>query len=297
LEVAREALEREQAPVFDPRGLIGYEGRLEAEIRVLSLPPGHDPDDLIGSDPARWVALVEGSAPVIEFIFQRLLGQIDRDDAKDRSRVVKRMLPLLRDVADPVERESYAQKIARELGLRETTLLSQLYAAEQRAASSQQQSLGTESAGPGVTDLERYLISILLCRPTLLEMVDEALVEMGLVPLRPQDLQDAANRSVFEIWQGMEPRSLEDVRESVPQPVEEQLESLLEEREMADEQLVREAVRAGLRLRKQALKQRGLALQMLMEDSDWDQVAEGMGETVKENARALLQVEQALARR
>jgi len=297
LEVAREALEREQDPVFDPRGLIGYEGRLGAEIRVLSLPPGYDPDDLIGSDPDRWTALVEEATPIIEFIFQRLLGQIDRDDAKARSRVVNRMLPLLRDVADPVERESYAQKIARELGLQERTLLSQLHAAEQRSARSQPVGVDPGDAEPASADLERYLLSILLCRSGLLEKVDEALVEMGLTPLQPQDLQHAANRSIFEVWQRMDPRSLESVRESVPQLVDEQLESFLEEQELADEQLMREAVRAVLRLRKHVLKQRGLALQMLIEDSDWDQVADSVGETVRENARALLQVEQALARR
>jgi len=47
VEVAQETLEQEWEPVFDPRGLVGYEGRLGAEIRVLRLPRGQDPDDLI----------------------------------------------------------------------------------------------------------------------------------------------------------------------------------------------------------------------------------------------------------
>ena len=105
LEVARETLEREWEPVFDPRGLVGFEGRLGAEIRILRLPSGYDPDDLIRSDPTRWSDLVQEAAPVVEFYLHMLLEQIELDDAKERARVVETMLPLLRDVVDPVERE------------------------------------------------------------------------------------------------------------------------------------------------------------------------------------------------
>jgi DNA primase len=43
LQIARQALDREQDPVFDARGLLGYEARLQADIRVTTLPPGMDP--------------------------------------------------------------------------------------------------------------------------------------------------------------------------------------------------------------------------------------------------------------
>jgi DNA primase len=40
LQVARQALDREQDPVFDARGLLGSEARLKADIRVTTLPDG-----------------------------------------------------------------------------------------------------------------------------------------------------------------------------------------------------------------------------------------------------------------
>ncbi|RME42155.1 MAG: DNA primase, partial [Chloroflexi bacterium] len=58
LEVAKEALDTEAVPVPTARGYIRYENRLDAEIRVLVLPAGMDPDELIRQDADAWLRLV-----------------------------------------------------------------------------------------------------------------------------------------------------------------------------------------------------------------------------------------------
>jgi DNA primase len=40
LQIARQTLDRTNEPVFDARGLLGYEARLQADIRVTTLPEG-----------------------------------------------------------------------------------------------------------------------------------------------------------------------------------------------------------------------------------------------------------------
>ncbi|MBN1875498.1 MAG: DNA primase, partial [Anaerolineae bacterium] len=108
LEVARDTLDREWQPIFDPRGLVGYEGRLKADIRVVDLPDGLDPDELILDNPARWEALLQHSQPVVRFYFEQLLLQENPREPKGKARIVDAMLPLLNDIADGVEREAYA---------------------------------------------------------------------------------------------------------------------------------------------------------------------------------------------
>ena len=46
LEVARQTLDRETEVQFDARGLMRQEARLQADIRVTTLPPGMDPDQI-----------------------------------------------------------------------------------------------------------------------------------------------------------------------------------------------------------------------------------------------------------
>jgi DNA primase len=300
LEVARETLDREGEPIFNPRGLVGYEGRLGAEIRILSLPSGNDPDDVIRTDPQLWADLVEAALPVVEFMFYRLLDQSDLDDAKDRARIVQQMLPLLRDVADPVERETYAQKIARALHIQEKTLLARLHRSERRAAQPQIEQAAVRVVRSGVSttaDLEAFCLAGLIRCPWLLDRVNQVFQDMSLSPLRPDDFNDPANRMIFEVWgdmSGQESRSDEDLWRAVPAALTEQLESILASSAMGtEEQWAREVVRGALKMRKRNLKQTGADLHQLMEEADSAEVRE----RVWKNARKLQQVEQALGRR
>ncbi len=304
LEVARESLEREAEPVFDPRGLVGFEGRLGAEIRILSLPAGQDPDDLIGSDPQRWAALVEEALPVVEFVFQQLLAQADLEDAKERARIVDRMLPLLRDVRDPVEREVYAQKIARTLEVDERTVLSRLHRSERDAARIRRQPAEEPAIArsPTPADLEGYCLAVLIHRPWLLEQVNRILTEMDLEPLRGQDFNDPLYRTVFERWEAVldSPHpSVDRLREAVPEAGGEWLERLLAVGEgLSDEQWLREGVKAALRLRQRNLKRIEADLRALTREAQEEGRPEAAeyGQACLEYARAILRVQQALTR-
>lgn len=315
LEVAREALDRELTPVFNPRGLVGFERRLGAEIRVLTLPAGHDPDDLIRQDPGRWPVLVRESLPVVEFVLGQLLRQTDLEDAKGRARVVEAMLPLLRDVGDPVERETYAQKVARALRLDARTVLARLYEAERQAAQRTPLVTGREavrreppSEAPRAeaegrqrtADLEGYCLATFLSQPWLLDAVNRTLAEWDIPPLQPGDFHDPTCRAALEAWEEMLTEGVADpsiLRERLPEPVALRLDGLPEPpSDLSDEQWLREGIQAALRLRERNLRHRKAELRALTEESPPTEV-DRYGLALEENARALLRVQQALYNR
>lgn len=302
LEVAREAMDRELTPVFNPRGLVGFERRLGAEIRVLTLPAGHDPDDLIRQDPDRWPVLVRESLPVVEFVLGQLLRQTDLEDAKGRARVVEAMLPLLRDVGDPVEREAYAQKVARALRLDARTVLSRLYEAERQAAQRTPVSSGPArvSRESPVADLEGYCLATFLRQPWLLDAVNRTLAEWDIPPLRPGDFNDPACRAALEAWEEILAEGAADpsiLRERLPEAVMFRLDGLPEPpSDLSDEQWLREGVQAALRLRERNLRRRKAELRALTEEAPPPEVDQ-YGQALEENARALLRVQQALYNR
>jgi DNA primase len=55
LQIARQTMDRESEPVFDARGLLAHETRLQADIRVTTLPAGMDPDDVVKADPGECI--------------------------------------------------------------------------------------------------------------------------------------------------------------------------------------------------------------------------------------------------
>jgi DNA primase len=122
LQVARDTLDREYETRFDARGLVQHEGRLQADIHIVTLPEGNDPDKILRTDPERWPKLLERSKPVVSYVIGVATEDLDLNDAKGKSAVAKQVLPLINDVADPVEREHYRQQLARALRTDERTL-------------------------------------------------------------------------------------------------------------------------------------------------------------------------------
>lgn len=122
LQVARENLDREYEPHFDARGLVQHEGRLQADILIATLPEGHDPDNLIRTKPEQWPALIAVAKPIVAYVIDVVTRDLDLNDAKAKSAVAQQVLPLIKDIADPVEREHYRQQLARALRVDERTL-------------------------------------------------------------------------------------------------------------------------------------------------------------------------------
>jgi DNA primase len=308
VEVAREVLEQTWEPIFDPRGLVGYEARLGAEIHVLRLPRGQDPDDLIRDDAQRWAALVEQAVPVVDFYLQILLEEVNLDDTKAKARVVDTLLPVLRAVANPVEREDYVQKIARVLRVDARAVQSRLRSTQRRRAQPRNGTSGGQDQPPGrvaAADLEGYCLSALLQRPGTLSQVNEALRESQLEPLHGQDFQDIGYRAIFEVWETLlateGPVSLETLRAQLPTELHTRLEELhsSDKPELADEQLARDVSLTMLRNRERNLRRLGQELNFLTTEAQeaGDIRAQQYASALQAYTQTLLRTQQALAQR
>lgn len=122
LQVARETLDREVEVKFDAHGLVQQEGRLQADIRVMTLPEGKDPDNIVQEDPEEWTKLVSEAKPVVAYVIGVATAGLDMNDAKAKTAVAQQVLPLIKDIQDPIERDHYWQQLARALRIDERAL-------------------------------------------------------------------------------------------------------------------------------------------------------------------------------
>ncbi|KAA3658827.1 MAG: toprim domain-containing protein [Chloroflexi bacterium] len=122
LQVARETLDREVEVRFDAHGLVQHEGRLQADIRIVTLPEGKDPDNIIQDDPAAWPKLVAEAKPVVAYVIDVATRDLDMADAKGKTAVAQQVIPLIREIKEPVERDHYWQMLARALQVDERSL-------------------------------------------------------------------------------------------------------------------------------------------------------------------------------
>ncbi len=126
LQVARQAMDHEQDYVFDARGLLRNERRLNADIRVTTLPEGMDPDEVVARDPQEWVQIVGKAKPVVIHVMESLAARRNLEDPKVKSEIAAQVMPLIADVQDRVEREAYRQRLARLLRVNEHALAESL---------------------------------------------------------------------------------------------------------------------------------------------------------------------------
>src|SRR5512136_2039279 len=171
LDVAREKLDRDAAPVFDAHGLVGDENHLGVSIRVLVMPGGKDPDEIIRDDPAGWPRLVENALPVVEYVIQTLATAYDLKDPKGKAAFSRQVMSVIQDVTDPVEKRIYVQRLARVLRVDERTLMQQTTAlALDKARRSKPVEVHTELKE---ADIEAHCLTALLQAPGALAQLDE----------------------------------------------------------------------------------------------------------------------------
>ncbi len=218
LDVARESLDREMQPLFNPRGLIGFEGRLHVDIRVLALPEGADPDDVIRREPQKWIELVDQARPVVEYVIDTLSAGRNLNDPKEKAALSREVAPFIRDVADPVERAAYAQRLARLLKVDERAVAQQL-----GSAPVPPRPRSTKPGEPPVTaraaiDRERYCLIELLRAASLreaLQAIDDTLSRADLSPFGADDFESITPREVFLALQAALAESISPTRQDV----------------------------------------------------------------------------------
>jgi DNA primase len=92
------------------------------QLKIMVLPGGKDPDDVVREDPALWGSLSAQAVPAVDFVLARLGSQFDLTTGRGKSEAVYDALPVIRDLADPIERTHYEQRLAEIVGIERSDL-------------------------------------------------------------------------------------------------------------------------------------------------------------------------------
>lgn len=131
LQSLQERPEGELMPIATPHGIVGWQRKLEVEIKILELPEGRDPDEVIQDSPEAWRALVAGARPAMDFYLQALTADLDLASGRGKAEAVGRLAPLLAQVGSQVEQAHHIQQLARLIDVDEKYVLAEI--AGQRA--------------------------------------------------------------------------------------------------------------------------------------------------------------------
>ncbi len=173
---------------------VNYENVLDAEVKVISLPAGKDPDEVIKEDIQQWQTAVDKAVPVIEYTIKIVAAKLDLKTTQGKTEVVSRILPIVADVKPGTRQYQYLTKLSLAVGIDDKRLEAALgrFKADRKAKETRPQAIQKATRTISTNPVEEYILTILLQHPE--------------IRAKSQDLsgdyfENSENRAIFELWQ------------------------------------------------------------------------------------------------
>jgi DNA primase len=172
---------------------VGYENILNAEIRVILLPAGKDPDEVMREDMTKWQEFVTGAIPLVDFLFEKTVVNLDLSTARDKSAAVDKLLPVIAAITDPIRQAHYLQKLAALVKVDMNTIKASLTRLKPTPIRGKIVSRPIAVPRPVTSSpREEYCLALLLQYPELREFQSD---------ISPEYFSHTENREIFLAWQ------------------------------------------------------------------------------------------------
>jgi len=308
LDAARSAMDREGEFGFDPRGLLRNEARLQADLRVASMPDGLDPDEIVARNREEWKQLIDNAKPIVTHVMETLAVGRDLKDPKVKNQIASQILPLIEDLPNAPERDTYRQQLARMLKVDERALTgAQAQGPRVKRPRIVKQKNVPESPNASVTisssqKVEEYIIAVLLRKPELLYRLDRLLQQYGLMRLSAEDFEYTDYQLLFGLIHDAVEQDQTEHRDFVIESLPESLRGLssellaqTEKLDSLDEKLLEEILRGAIKLRRVTAGENLNQLRFLQEDAQQigDLRAASYQDLVLKHTRLLRDLDQA----
>jgi DNA primase len=149
------------------RGLLEELGPVVSKVRVIRIPAGKDPDELIRTDPDGWRQSVADAEELLPYFMARAASEVDMRQAQGRSAYSRRMLDLLRRIPDRVEQDSYVPQLAQLAGIDERVLRDELSRAAAPVSIRPHQASSPLDGESRLGPLQREALILMLINPSL----------------------------------------------------------------------------------------------------------------------------------
>jgi DNA primase len=144
-----------------------------SKVRMVRIPDGKDPDELIRGNPDAWRQAVAEAREVVGFAIERLASEADMSSVAGKRAFTGRVLAIIKAIPDPLERNFYVQQLAQRVNVEPGMLAEAL----QREPVRRPATPGAIATGPGRTfgatdgagpsGLELEALGLLLSHPAL----------------------------------------------------------------------------------------------------------------------------------
>ncbi len=176
---------------------VGYENSLDTEVKVITLPEGKDPDEVIREQPGRWQTLVEKAIPVIEYSIKTITSRLDLKTTAGKTEALNKLLPVIAGVKAGTRQYDYLTRLSLAIGIDEKRLEAALgrFKSDRKVSETRSQALQKATRSISSSPLEEYTLSIILQHPEM---------KLKFTGLLLDYFENTENRAIFDKWQLIE---------------------------------------------------------------------------------------------
>jgi DNA primase len=201
---------------------VDYENTMDAEIKVIILPEGKDPDEVIKEDPSVWQDLAQKAIPALDFTVDTVVAGLDLNKTGGKAAATSKLLPVIARLKDPLRQDHYLNRLAALTGISYTRLENALAQQLPRpAARAPSPKTDKRPSALFSNPIEEDCLVLLLKHPELKN------VEAGLLC---EHFENSAHREIFAAWQASPPEESDDpavIRSTLDESLWEYLDALI----------------------------------------------------------------------
>lgn len=86
-------------------------------IKVIEVPEGKDPADLVQNDPKKWILACKKAKYVVDYVFDSTFDKYNLNNILEKKQATKELLAVVSKLQDPVEKEHYLNVLSQRVGV------------------------------------------------------------------------------------------------------------------------------------------------------------------------------------
>jgi len=274
LEVARQAFS-ERVDRREKRWLEG-DSKMEGKVKVIFMPQGKDPDEVIRESTEEWQRMVSEASTVMDYFFNAVTSKLDMSSASGKLEAKNQLLLFILETADEAEKDIYLKRLSELTGIDEKTLVGEAARLKPTKRERAKAAVPLPSTQAPSHPLDEYCLALLLQHPGLRD-------QGTAIP--PHYFERTEHRELFLVW--LNNTDAENIRHSLDISLHKHLDTLMaralppaSEREMTT--ALADCTR---RLGEQQLRRLKALEEVLLSEAE----SEGDKNVIKEHVETLLQ--------
>ena len=102
------------------------------QIKVITMPAGKDPADIVSKSPKEWQKLIDSAKSILDFYFDSAFQKFDKDSPEGKKGISKALLSAIVKIPSKILQSHWTQKLAKGLKVSEESVIQELKKVFQR---------------------------------------------------------------------------------------------------------------------------------------------------------------------